>query len=85
MNKIFVEDFYDLHPTTLLAGKSFSNGYKNERVTVRLHSEVDYEKEELSYTVSEELKGGVLYWHFDSLDNAVNCYNERLRINTNCS
>lgn len=78
MNKIFAEDFYDWHPTTLMAVDSVDG------TTITLYSQINYEKEELSYTVYDTSDEGVAYSNFDALDDAVNCYNERLRINTNC-
>ena len=80
MNKIFVEDFYDWHPTIEMASKTLYDKGTSQHIIVRLYSEIDYEKEELRYTVSESVKGGIFYWNFNILDDAVDCYNKRLII-----
>lgn len=78
MNKIFVEDFYDWNPTTLMASKSFCNALTHERTIIRLYSEIDYETNTVSYSVSESINGGIQYWKFYRLDDAVYCYNRKL-------
>lgn len=78
MNKIFIEDFYDWHPSTLMASKSHYNIHTSERTIVRLYSEIDYETDTVSYSVSESINGGIQYWKFYRLDDAVYCYNKRL-------
>lgn len=75
MNKILTEDFYDWHPTTLMAVDSVGG------TVITLYSQTNYEKEELSYTVYDTSDEGVAYWNFDVLDDAVNCYNKRVMIN----
>ena len=80
MNKIFVEDLYDWHPTIEMASKTLYDKGTSQHIIVRLYSEIDYEKEELRYTVSESAKGGIFYWNFNILDDAVDCYNKRLLI-----
>ena len=79
MNKIFVEDFYDWHPTTLMASKSHYNIRTSERTIIRLYSEVDYTTNTLNYSVSESTDGGICYWKFNRLNDAVDCYNEQLK------
>ena len=77
-NKVFVEDFYDWHPSTLMASKSHYDIHTSERTIVRLYSEVDYTTNTLNYSVSESTDGGTCYWKFNRLNDAVDCYNERL-------
>ena len=79
MNKIFVEDFYDWHPTTLMASKSHYNIRTSERTIIRLYSEADYKTNTLNYSVSESTDGGICYWKFNRLNDAVDCYNEQLK------
>ena len=79
MNKIFVEDFYDWHPTTLMASKSHYNIRTSERTIIRLYSEADYTTNTLNYSVSESTDGGICYWKFNRLNDAVDCYNEQLK------
>lgn len=81
MNKIFIEDFYDWHPTTLMASKSRYNEYTFKHTVVRLYSEADYKMNILNYSVSESLDGEIRYWKFIRLDDAVDFYNEQLKEN----
>ena len=78
MNKIFIEDFYDWHPTVLMASQSHYDMQKFERTTIRLYSEIDYMMNTVNYSVSESLDGEIKYWKFNKLDDAVDFYNERL-------
>ena len=63
-----------------MASKTLYDKGTSQHIIVRLYSEIDYEKEELRYTVSESAKGGIFYWNFNILDDAVDCYNKRLLI-----
>ena len=78
MNKIFIEDFYDWHPTIEMASKSYYDIHTSERTIVKLYSEVDYTTNTLNYSVSESTDGGTCYWKFNRLNDAVDCYNQRL-------
>lgn len=73
MNKIFAEDFYDWHPTTLMASKSFYDG-----TVVRLYSEDNFKTSELSYLVSVSNNGDIDQSRFECLIDAINFYNERM-------
>lgn len=77
-NKIFVEDFYDWHPTTLMASKSFYDVSKDERTVVRLYSEENFKTSELSYLVSVSNNGDIDQSRFECLIDAINFYNERI-------
>ena len=78
-NKVFVEDFYDWHPSTLMASKSHYDIHTSERTIVRLYSEADYTTNTLNYSVSESLDGEIRYWKFSRLDDAVDFYNDQLK------
>ena len=79
MNKIFVEDFYDWHPTTLMASKSFRNMWKDETIVVRLCSETNYETGEITYKVYISHNENIDCKEFRYLVNAVAYYNEQLK------
>ena len=78
MDKLLVGDFYDWHPTVLMASQSHYDIQKFERTTIRLYSEIDYMTNTVNYSVSESTDGGTCHWKFNRLDDAVDCYNERL-------
>ena len=79
MNKIFIEDFYDWHPSTLMASKSHYDERTFKSTVVRLYSETDYKMNILNYSVSESLDGEIRYWKFSRLDDAIDFYNEQLK------
>lgn len=78
MDKLWVEDFYDWHPTVLMASQSHYDMQKFERTIIRLYSEIDYMTNTVNYSVSESTDGETCHWKFNRLDDAVDCYNERL-------
>lgn len=78
MDRLWVEDFYDWHPSTLMASKSHYDIHTSERTTVRLYSEIDYETEEITYKVSVSHNDDIDYTEFHYLFNAVDFYNNKL-------
>ena len=81
INKEFPISFseeIDWHPTIEMASKSYYDIHTSERTIVKLYSEVDYTTNTLNYSVSESTDGGTCYWKFNRLNDAVDCYNERL-------
>lgn len=78
MDKLWVEDFYDWHPTVLMASKSFYDVSKDERTVVRLYSEDNFKTSELSYLVSVSNNGDIDQSRFECLIDAINFYNERI-------
>lgn len=78
MDKLLVEDFYDWHPSTLMASKSFYDVSKDERTIVRLYSENNFKTSELSYLVSVLNNGDIDQSRFECLIDAINFYNERI-------
>ena len=78
MDKLWVEDFYDWHPTTLMASKSFYDVSKDERTVVRLYSKENFKTSELSYLVSVSNNGDIDQSRFECLIDAINSYNERM-------
>ena len=78
MDKLWVEDFYDWHPTVLMASQSHYDMQKFERTIIRLYSEISYMTNTVNYSVSESTDGETCHWEFNRLDDAVDCYNERL-------
>lgn len=78
MDKLKVNDFYGWHPMVLMASQSHYDMQKFERTTIRLYSEIDYMTNTVNYSVSESTDGETRHLEFNRLDDAVNCYNERL-------
>lgn len=78
MDKLKVNDFYDWHPTTLMASESFHNVFKDKRTVVRLYSEENFKTSELSYLVSVSNNGDIDQSRFECLIDAINFYNERM-------
>lgn len=75
MDKLKVEDFYDWHPKIQMACESFYNIHNKERITIALYS--NYIKG-WKYSVVKSSYGGILYWNFNSLNDAVDFYNKRI-------